>query len=181
MRKYWFPKAYADLVMRLRVPSGFLLGISFGLLAHPDLNFWLLGALLSLPGLAIRAWAAGHLKKNQDLADSGPYAWTRNPLYLGTLLTALGLAVSARSWEVFLITLAVFLLVYLPVIEQEEQHLLKLFPGYAAYAARVPILLPKLPSQPGTGRFDASMYWKNQEWKAGLAYLLGMGYLLWKM
>ena len=179
MRKHRFPKPYADFVMRMRVPSGFLLGLCFGLLATPTRESILYGTLLALPGLGIRAWAAGHLKKNQDLASGGPYAWTRNPLYLGTLFTALGLAVAARSWTVFLVTLLVFALVYLPVIEQEEQHLLKLFPGYRIYAERVPLLRPKVPLQPGEGYFDPAMYLKNQEWKAGLAFLLGMGYLLW--
>ena len=100
MRKHFFPKPYADTVMRLRVPSGFLLAICFGLLAQPSASSMLYGPLVAFPGLALRGWAAGHLRKNQDLADGGPYAWTRNPLYLGTLLVALGLAVAARSWIV---------------------------------------------------------------------------------
>ncbi|MBM3760617.1 MAG: isoprenylcysteine carboxylmethyltransferase family protein [Acidobacteria bacterium] len=181
MRKHFFPKPYADTVMRLRVPSGFLLAICFGLLAQPSASSMLYGPLVAFPGLALRGWAAGHLRKNQDLADGGPYAWTRNPLYLGTLLVALGLAVAARSWIVYSITVAVFTFVYLPVIEQEEQHLVKLFPGYREYAERVPLLWPAPPKQPGHGTFDASLYIKNQEWKALAAYLIGMAYLLWKM
>ena len=180
MRKHRFPKPYADFVMRMRVPSGFLLGLCFGLLATPTRESILYGTLFALPGLGIRAWAAGHLKKNQDLASGGPYAWTRNPLYLGTLLTALGLAIAALSWTVFLAVLLVFAFVYLPVIEQEEQHLIKLFPGYSAYAERVPLLWPRPPVSAGEGYFEPAMYLKNQEWKAGLAFLIGMGYLLWK-
>jgi protein-S-isoprenylcysteine O-methyltransferase Ste14 len=180
MRKHWFPKPYADFVMRMRVPSGFLLGISFGLLASPTPMSLLYGPLLAFPGLALRGWAAGHLRKNQDLADGGPYAWTRNPLYLGTLLVALGLALAAQSWIVLAVTVAVFGLVYLPVIEQEEQHLIKLFAGYREYAERVPLLLPKIPKSPGSGDFDFSLYIKNEEWKATAAYMIGMGYLLWK-
>ncbi|WP_031495305.1 methyltransferase family protein [Bryobacter aggregatus] len=181
MRKHWFPKPYADFVMRMRVPSGFLLAVCFGLLAAPSRESLLVGGGVSVSGLALRAWAAGHLKKNQDLADGGPYAWTRNPLYLGTLLTALGLAIAARSWVVFGVTVAVFGLVYLPVIEQEEQHLIKLFAGYRAYAERVPLLWPKLPSQRSALRFESAVYWRNEEWKAGAAFLAGMGYLLWKL
>lgn len=181
MRQHVFPKPYADFVMRMRVPSGFLLAICFGLLAQPDANSMLYSLLVAFPGLAVRSWAAGHLKKNQDLADGGPYAWTRNPLYLGTLLVALGLAIAARSWIVFGITVAVFALVYLPVIEQEEQHLLKLFTGYREYADRVPLLWPKPPASPGHGDFDPGLYLKNKEWKALTAYLIGMAYLLWKM
>lgn len=181
MRKHWFPKPYADFVMRMRVPSGFLIGICFGLLARPTPESLLYGPLLAFPGLALRAWAAGHLKKNQDLADGGPYAWTRNPLYLGTLLVALGLALAAQSWMVLAVTLAVFGLVYLPVIEQEEQHLLKIFPRYRDYAERVPLLWPRVPKTAGNGDFDIGMYLKNEEWKATAAYMIGMGYLLWKV
>jgi protein-S-isoprenylcysteine O-methyltransferase Ste14 len=181
MRKHFFPKPYADSVMRMRVPSGFLLGICFGFLAQPTPESILYGPLVAFPGLGLRAWAAGHLKKNQDLADGGPYAWTRNPLYLGTLLVALGLAIAARSWIVFGVTVAVFALVYLPVIEQEEQHLLKIFPRYREYADRVPLLWPKPPASPGTGEFDPRVYLKNEEWKALAAYMIGMAYLLWKM
>jgi protein-S-isoprenylcysteine O-methyltransferase Ste14 len=181
MRKHWFPKPYADFVMRYRVLSHFPLLAGFLLLAKPSVASLLYGLALALPGLGIRAWAAGYLKKNQDLTDGGPYAWTRNPLYLGTLIAALGLAVSSQSWLVFVITAAVFALVYLPVIEQEEQHLLKLFPGYRAYAERVPLLMPALPKNSGRGQFAFSVYLWNQEWKAATAYLIAMGYLLWKI
>lgn len=180
MRKHWFPKPYADAVMRLRVPSGFLLGISFGLLAQPTWQSLLWGFAAALPGLGLRAWAAGFLAKNRELATGGPYAWTRNPLYLGTLVVALGLALAARSWVVFGVAVAVFTLVYIPVIEQEEQHLVKLFEGYSAYAARVPLLFPAIPKEGGNGGFRWSQYLKNQEWKALCAFLLGMGYLAWR-
>jgi protein-S-isoprenylcysteine O-methyltransferase Ste14 len=181
MRKHWFPKPYADFVMRMRVPSGFLLAALFAWLARPSVETWLAGAAVSILGLLIRGWAAGHLRKNQDLAISGPYAYTRNPLYLGTLTAALGLAIAARSWVIFGVTVAVFTLVYLPVIEQEESHLLKLFPGYAAYAARVPLLVPTLDPHPSTAPFSFPLYIKNEEWKAALAFLIGLGLLAWKM
>jgi protein-S-isoprenylcysteine O-methyltransferase Ste14 len=181
MRKHWFPKPYADFVMRYRVLSHFPLLAGFLLLAKPSASSLLWGLMLALPGLGLRAWAAGYLKKNQDLTDGGPYAWTRNPLYLGTLLAALGLAVSSQSWIVLTITVAVFALVYLPVIEQEEQHLLKIFPGYCDYAERVPLLWPMLPRESGSGKFAFGVYVWNQEWKAATAYLIAMGYLLWKI
>ena len=92
-----FPKPYADAVARLRVPSGFLIVIVFGWFSHPTPLSMAIGAPVSLLGLALRAWAAGCLAKNQQLATGGPYAYTRNPLYIGTLLVAAGLAVASCS------------------------------------------------------------------------------------
>ena len=105
------------------------------------------GLPVSACGLALRAWAAGHLAKDQRLATSGPYAFTRNPLYLGTLITALGLAAAARSIGLALLFTALFVLVYLPAIELEEQHLAEILAGYAEFAARVPLLIPRWPKQ----------------------------------
>src|SRR5215470_14760177 len=129
-----FPKAYADFVARMRVPSGFLIVIVFAWFSRPTLESMLWGIPISIAGLALRAWAAGCLAKNQQLATGGPYAYTRNPLYIGTLLVAAGLAVAASSlWLAALFTV-VFLFVYLPVIQNEEQHLRAIFPTYTAYA-----------------------------------------------
>src|SRR3954470_5573232 len=139
-----FPKPYADAVARLRVPSGFLIVLVFAWLSHPTPESLTLGVPVSLLGLALRAWAAGCLAKNQNLATGGPYAFTRNPLYIGTLLVALGLTIAARNLYLAVLFALVFLLVYLPVIQLEEQHLRRLFPEYATYAERVPALLPRL-------------------------------------
>ena len=143
-----FPKPYADAVARLRVPSGFLIVIVFAWFSRPTPESMAIGIPLSLLGLALRAWAAGCLAKNQQLATGGPYAYTRNPLYIGTLLVAAGLAVASRSIGLAVLFAAVFLLVYLPVIQNEEQHLRKIFPEYAAYAERVPALIPRITSGP---------------------------------
>jgi protein-S-isoprenylcysteine O-methyltransferase Ste14 len=178
-----FPKAYADMVARLRVPSGFLIVIVFAWFSHPTSESMLWGVPVSLAGLALRAWAAGCLAKNQQLATGGPYAYTRNPLYIGTLLVAAGLAISARSIWLAALFAAVFLFVYLPVIQNEEQHLRSLFPDYAAYADRVPALWPRLtPARTeNPNPFRASLYLRNQEYQAGLGFLAGMLFLLWKM
>jgi len=130
--------------------------------------------------LMIRGWAAGHLAKNQNLAIGGPYAWARNPLYIGTLLVATGLAVAARSPGLAVLFAAVFLLIYLPVIELEEQHLRKIFPEYARYAQRVHRLLPTWPNGKTTQRFDFSLYMRNQEYQALTGFLVGTVFLLWK-
>src|SRR5260370_1343060 len=133
-----FPKPYADAVARLRVPSGFLIVIVFAWFSRPTSESMAIGIPLSLLGLALRAWAAGCLAKNQQLATGGPYAYTRNPLYIGTLLVAAGLAVASRSIGLAALFTAVFLLVYLPVIQNQEPHLPKIFPEYPDYAERLP-------------------------------------------
>lgn len=179
-RRYLFPKPYADVVQKQRVTSGFVLLAAFVWFAHPTARSLLLGVPVSAAGLWLRAWAAGHLAKNQTLASSGPYAYVRNPLYLGTLFTAAGVVVSSRSIELAALAAAVFLLVYLPVIELEEQHLRKLFPDYDSYARRVPLLFPSFASNPGRHAFQWSLYRKNQEYKALAGYLAGLALLLWK-
>jgi protein-S-isoprenylcysteine O-methyltransferase Ste14 len=178
-----FPKPYADAVARLRVPSGFLIVIVFAWFSRPTPMSMAIGIPLSLFGLGLRAWAAGCLAKNRELATGGPYAYTRNPLYIGTLLVAAGLAIAARSPGLAALFAAVFLLVYLPVIQNEEQHLRQIFPEYAAYAGRVPALFPRLVPSPGKkpNPFRAALYLRNQEYQAGLGFLAGMLFLLWRM
>jgi protein-S-isoprenylcysteine O-methyltransferase Ste14 len=175
-----FPKPYADFVARLRVPSGFLLAAAFVWFSKPSVQSMAYGLPISVAGLALRAWAAGHLAKNQQLATSGPYAYTRNPLYLGTLVVAAGLAVAGRSVGLAVLFAVVFLLVYLPVILLEEQHLHRLFPEYADYARQVPSLLPRRKGRPGASRFSWQLYRKNQEYQAAIGFLAGAALLAWK-
>lgn len=175
-----FPKPYADFVARLRVPSGFLLVVAFAWFAAPTPASLAVGLPISVSGLLLRAWAAGHLAKNRQLATSGPYAYLRNPLYMGTLFVAAGLAIAARRIELAVLFAAVFLLVYLPVVTLEEQHLRELFPGYAAYSRRVPPFFPRFPGRGAGGRFRLSLYMKNQEYQALAGFLAGAVFLLWK-
>ncbi|MCC7497287.1 MAG: isoprenylcysteine carboxylmethyltransferase family protein [Bryobacterales bacterium] len=175
-----FPKRYGDSVARLRIPSGFLLVATFAWLAKPDVASVALGLPLAGLGLLLRGWAAGHLAKNRSLAASGPYGHLRNPLYVGTLIVAAGLVIAAARWVLAAIFGAVFLFVYLPVIELEEQHLRRLFPEYTAYAARVPALLPRLRSGGSAGRFQWMLYRKNQEYQALAGFLAGAAYLVWR-
>lgn len=177
LRRHWFPKPYADLVARLRVPAGFVMAGAFAWFSHPTWTSLAAGLPLSACGLALRAWAAGHLAKNERLAVSGPYSFTRNPLYLGTLITALGLAAAARSIGLALLFAALFVLVYLPAIELEEQHLTAILPGYAEFAARVPLLIPRWPSQFGPERFSFALYARNREYQALLGWLPGAAWL----
>ncbi len=130
----------------------------------------------------MRAWAAGCLVKDRQLATGGPYAYTRNPLYLGTLLVAAGLAIAARSPWLGALFAAVFLFVYLPVIQLEEQHLRRLFPEYAAFADRVPALWPRLRTAAGDGAqpFRWAVYLKNREYQAAVGFAAGAAFLIWK-
>jgi protein-S-isoprenylcysteine O-methyltransferase Ste14 len=176
-----FPKPYADRVAKLRVFFGFLLVALFLWLSVPTWISLALGIPVSIIGLAIRGWAAGHLEKNSSLTNSGPYAHVRNPLYIGTLTTAAGFVIASRRWELGVVFAAVFLLVYLPVVELEEQHLRKLFPDYAAYAARVPKLLPRVSSSgAGTKEFRWSQYLHNREYEALGGFVAGLAMLIWK-
>jgi protein-S-isoprenylcysteine O-methyltransferase Ste14 len=177
MRRHWFPKPYADVVARLRVPSGFLLLALFVLLARPTWESIAIGVPVSIAGLLLRAWAAGHLAKNQQLTITGPYAFVRNPLYGGTALVAAGLLIAAQHALLAVAFAAVFIGVYLPVIELEEQHLRKLFTDYDRYAERAPLVLPRLrPVGPLRG-WSEPLYRKNEEWKALLAYAAALAFL----
>lgn len=156
--------------------------VAFAWLAAPDATSLMAGLPVAFAGLALRAWAAGHLEKDRDLAQSGPYAHVRNPLYLGTLTAAAGFAIASRRWELWLLFAVVFGLVYLPVVELEEQHLRKLFPSFGEFAGRVPKLLPRL-SAATAGRskqFRWSLYWHNREYEALGGFLAGSALLVWK-
>jgi protein-S-isoprenylcysteine O-methyltransferase Ste14 len=180
MPAYGFPKRYADTVARLRVPSGFLLVLAFAVLAAPSARSLWMGMPVSMMGLLLRGWAAGHLEKDRELATGGPYRHLRNPLYAGTLLVAAGLVIAAQQVLLAVLFAVVFTLVYLPVIELEEQHLRDIFPEYAEYAKRVPALVPRLSVEDSGQRFRWSLYRRNQEYQALLGFLAGAVFLVWK-
>lgn len=177
MGGYLFPKAYADIAARLRVPSGFLLAAVFLWLAKPTIESLAWSAPVSVAGLLLRGWAAGHLAKNQRLVNTGPYAHVRNPLYLGTLLVAAGLVIASREWLLALVFGAAFLFVYLPVIQEEEKHLCDLFPEFEDYARQVPLFRPRI-TPVARGKFQWAMYRKNEEYNALLGYLAGVAVLI---
>ena len=123
MRPYRFPKPYADLAARLRVPCGFLLVAAFAYFSAPSFGSLALGLPLAAAGLLLRAWAAGHLAKNQRLATSGPYAYVRNPLYLGSFLIGLGVIIACGSLLLLVAFLILFLLLYTSAMTREAPHL----------------------------------------------------------
>jgi protein-S-isoprenylcysteine O-methyltransferase Ste14 len=189
------------LARRIRVPLGFVTAAVYVLEvarhpAHPTAIAWSLA--LVLPGLALRAAASGTVKKNRELAVTGPYAYTRNPLYLGSMLMAAGFAVALLSWPLALLLAAGFAIIYIPVIAAEEQFLRDAFPGFEDYCRRVPRLLPRfvprrtqakaeddqavpsdgLAAKPVSGGFSFALYLKHREYNAALgAALLYMSLL----
>ena len=160
---------YSRIARRIRVPLGFVFAVLYFWLARPTWRFIALGAILIVPGLLIRALASGHVRKNEALATSGPYAYTRNPLYLGSLLMGVGFAVAARSWWVGIVLVVMFLAIYLPVIRDEEAFLLRKFPEFEEYARRVPRMLPRnvlVRSDDKAGEFSSDLYLKHREYNA---------------
>jgi protein-S-isoprenylcysteine O-methyltransferase Ste14 len=169
-------------IQRWRVPLGFLSAALFILLAKPRPLTLIVGAVISILGLALRAWAAGHIRKNDALAISGPYAYTRNPLYLGSFLLGLGFTVAANRWELALLFSALFLGIYLPVMRVESHALEGLFgESFRRYAREVPVFLPRLVAYRGLEtsgtNFDAHLYLRYREYRAGLGLLIAWGLL----
>ena len=143
-------------------------------LARPAWSSLAAGFAISLLGLGLRAWASGHVRKEKALAVSGPYRFTRNPLYLGTIAIAAGIAVASRSpWAAVL--LAAYFAVFYPVIIREERDRMReLFPeAYASWERAVPLLVP-VPGRIGQGsgaRFSGKLFRKNKELRAVLGTL----------
>ena len=160
---------WTRIARRIRVPLGFVFTAIFLWLAKPTAKSMLIGSALIVPGLAIRALASGHVKKNEELTMTGPYAYTRNPLYLGSMVLTVGFAISARSWWIGAGLIVIFLAIYLPVIHGEEVFLKEHFSEFPEYARRVPRLLPGIRSLGGSaGAFSWDLYWKHREYNATL-------------
>lgn len=175
---------WGRIAKRIRVPLSFAFAAVYLVLARPAWPALALGAALAAGGLALRAYASGYVKKAQELAATGPYAYTRNPLYLGSIVIAAGFAVAARSWWLALAMAAIFLAIYVPVIRFEERLLRGLFPGeFEAYCARVPRLLPRLRagSSAGGGGFSGELYRKHREYQAALGVALMLAALAAKL
>jgi protein-S-isoprenylcysteine O-methyltransferase Ste14 len=175
---------WSHIARRIRVPLGFLFAVLYFWLARPTWRSIALGTVLVIPGLLIRALASGHVRKNEALATSGPYAYTRNPLYLGSLLMGLGFAAAARSWWVGVALVVMFFAIYLPVIRDEEAFLRQKFPEFEEYMRRVPRMLPRLArtadSEEPAG-FSLELYLQHSEWNALLGVVGMMLGLLVKM
>ncbi len=165
---------WQKIARRVRVPLGFVVAAVFLVFAQPT---WLTlaGSLpLVAAGLWLRGYAAGYVKKNAELTRTGPYAYTRNPLYLGSMAIAAGFAVAAGRWSLGILLVVMFLAIYVPTILSEETFLRGAFPGFDAYAQKVPRLLPRLTAAQFAdvdatgGRFSAERYRHHREYNASM-------------
>ncbi len=174
---------WSRVARRIRVPLGFVFAVLYFWLARPTWRFIALGTILIVPGLLIRALASGHVRKNEALATSGPYAYTRNPLYLGSLLMGVGFAVAARSWWVGVALVVMFFAIYMPVIRDEEAFLRQTFPEFDDYSRRVPRMFPRLSRSATTesAGFSTELYLKHREYNALLGALAMLAALIVKM
>ena len=156
---------------RLRVPFGYLAGALAFALARPTPRSLALGFALGILGEAVRLWASGHIEKTKTLATGGPYAHTRNPLYVGSVVMAAGVAAAAASPWVAGAVAAYLLAFYPSVIREEARFLAGRFPGeYAAWAEAVPLMLPRpTPGGPRTSRFSWARVRTNREWRTAVA------------
>ncbi len=158
---------WGRIARRIRVPLGFLFAVFYLWRARPDWLSLALGATVAALGVFLRAMASGHVRKNEQLATTGPYAYCRNPLYLGSIIIAIGFAIASRDVWVAVGILGLFVAIYVPVIRSEERFLRQHFAEYESYARRVPLLLPRTLWFAGlTSGFSRELYWQHREYNA---------------
>jgi protein-S-isoprenylcysteine O-methyltransferase Ste14 len=159
---------------------GYPVGIAAFWFARPQMKWLLSGAGIAILGLLLRGYAAGHLRKHKQLAVSGPYAFTRNPLYLGSVLLAAGFSVASHSW-ISTLLLAAYLAIFYPVVIRREQAELHTLYGaaFVEYASKVPAFWPRLsPAMASTERFSWPLYRLNREYEAAVGLAVAMAILL---
>jgi protein-S-isoprenylcysteine O-methyltransferase Ste14 len=178
----------AAFLARYRVRLGYPLAITVLALARPNTRSILYGALAGMIGLLVRALAAGHLHKQEVLTVTGPYAYTRNPLYFGSAVLASGVAIATHSWLSTSILAAYFVIFYSVVMRREEGELRQHHgAAFDEYARAVPLFFPRFTaaklSAGSGGSFSFAQYKKNHEWQAplGLLFLLALLLLIWRL
>ncbi len=166
-------------LQRLRVPLGFLFAVIFLVFARPTVLTLAVGSLIAIVGLAIRAWASGHIRKASTLAVSGPYAYTRNPLYLGSFLMGVGFTIAAGVWWLALIFAVLFLGIYFPVMRVEIEDMRRIFGDeFDEYERNVPLFMPRFTVWKNTGgKFDSELYLRYREYRAAIGVAAAIGVL----
>jgi protein-S-isoprenylcysteine O-methyltransferase Ste14 len=161
--------SWHSIARRIRVALGFLVALLFMVLARPTFRSLLWSLVLVIPGVFLRGYASGYVKKNAELTMTGPYAFTRNPLYLGSFMIAFGFALASKSPTIALVLAAGFAFIYIPVIRTEEEYLRSTFAQFQEYSSHVPRLIPRLtkadlPAEPGS--FSMALYIQHREYNA---------------
>ncbi len=159
------------IARRIRVPLGFAFAAVFLVFARPSVEGLAASLLLVLPGLALRAYASGYVKKNEELATTGPYAYTRNPLYLGSMLIAFGFAGASENLAMMALLAVLFFAIYWPTIRSEEQFLRGHFAGFERYAQAVPRLIPRVTPAASAGErgsFSRALYLAHREYNSAI-------------
>lgn len=173
---------HGTIVQRFRVPLGFLFAAVFLVFARPEPITLIIGASVSVIGLLIRAWASGHIRKNQTLAISGPYAHTRNPLYVGSFIMGLGFTIASGVWWLAILFAILFLGIYLPVMRLEAKELTDIFGvSFEKYAEEVPLFIPRLTAykdeNSSANKFELDLYLRYREYRAALGVAFALGIL----
>lgn len=170
---------------RWRVRAGYAVAVLYAWLAEPSVPSLVLGTMIAAMGLVIRGAAAGYLRKNERLTTGGPYGYTRNPLYLGSVLLAAGLLVAGGSWLAALAVIAYVGVFYPAAIRFEEQHLRKLHTrAYDDYASHVPLFFPRLSPAAAMHEdtpFSWELYKANREEQAAMGAAVAIALLAAKM
>src|ERR1035437_1341409 len=167
------------LLPRLRIPLGFLFAIVFLVFARPTAITLAIGSVVAIIGLGIRGWASGHIRKASKLAVSGPYAFTRNPLYVGSFLLGVGFTIAAGVWWLAVLFCLLFIGIYLPVMKIEADDVRRIFgTEYDEYAQNVPVFIPRGNVWKRTNvKFDFRLYLQYREYRAALGAALAMAAL----
>ena len=174
--------SWAAIARRIRVPIGFVFAVVYFWIAKPTPSSIIIGTIIVVCGLLIRALASGYVQKNKELTTSGPYAHSRNPLYVGSLVLAAGFAWAAQSWWIVASILLIFFLIYVPVVRDEEEFLRKQFPEFEAYARQVPRFIPRLtPFSSAPSAFSWHLYLKHREYNAMIGSIAMLLVLVIKM
>lgn len=177
---------HGTIFQRFRVPLGFIFAAVFLFFARPEPVTLLIGAVISVIGLLIRAWSSGHIRKNQTLAISGPYAYTRNPLYVGSFIMGLGFTIASGVWWLAILFAILFLGIYLPVMRNEAKELTDIFgDSFAKYAEEVPLFIPRLTKykdeNSSPNKFELDLYLTYREYQAALGVGFALGILVLKV
>jgi len=167
-----------DFIFRFRVALAWTVGICGFVLARPSALSILIGSVWAGIGLGWRAWAAGNICKNVEMATAGPYALSRHPLYFGNLMLACGFGAASGRVIVFAAISLLALGIFVPLMRREEAAMLDLFgERYRQYMRAVPPLVPAL-RRASWGGFSWRQYLANHEYNAAIGYCAAVGALI---